>query len=53
MGLYAFRLPDALIDQVDRFARRMEAESPGLEVTRAEAVRLLLTAGLEHRKPKR
>jgi hypothetical protein len=39
MGLYAFRLPDALIAHVDRRAKRLEAERPGVRVTRADAVR--------------
>jgi hypothetical protein len=46
MGLYAFRLPDALIAEVDRFARRLEGERPGMAVTRAEAVRVLLVEAL-------
>jgi hypothetical protein len=46
MGLYAFRLPDDVIAQVDRFAKRLEAERPGIGVTRAEAVRVLLVEAL-------
>lgn len=46
MGLYAFRLPDALITDVDRFANRLEAERPWIGVTRAEAVRVLLIEAL-------
>jgi hypothetical protein len=46
MSLYAFRLPDAAIAEVDRMARRLEAEGPGRAVTRAEAVRVLLARGL-------
>jgi hypothetical protein len=52
MGLYAFRLPDQLIANVDRFAKRLEAERPGLEVTRAEAVRMLLLEALAGHKPR-
>jgi hypothetical protein len=52
MGLYAFRLPDALIAEADRYAKRLEAERPGIRVTRADAVRMLLSAGLAaERKP--
>ena len=47
MGLYAFRLPDALIAEVDRHAKRLEAERPGIRVTRADAVRVLLAGALE------
>jgi len=46
MGLCAFRLPDALIADVDRFAKKLEAERPGIGVTRAEAVRVLLMEAL-------
>ena len=47
MGLYAFRLPDALIAEVDRHAKRLESERPGIRVTRADAVRVLLAEALE------
>jgi hypothetical protein len=46
MGLYAFRLPDPLMTDVDRYARQLEAETPGLRITRADAVRALLIEGL-------
>ena len=32
MSLYAFRLPDALIAEVDRVAQKLEAEQPGMAV---------------------
>lgn len=51
MGLYAFRLPDALIADVDRYGKRLEAERPGIRVTRADAVRALLTQALAASKP--
>ena len=50
MGLYAFRLPDALVAEVDRYARKLEVERPGSEVTRAEAVRVLLVNALNRVK---
>ena len=53
MGLYAFRLPDALIAQVDRYARRLEEARPGMRLTRAEAVRMLLAAALNQEKERR
>lgn len=43
----AFRLPDELIDRLDRHVQRLRAASPGLEVTRADVVRMLLTKGLD------
>lgn len=42
----AFRLPAELLAQVDRYAE-LVSEQTGLGVTRAEAVRVLLTAGLQ------
>jgi hypothetical protein len=54
MGLYAFRLPDQLITEVDRYAKKLEGERPGVRVTRADAVRALLLTGLaETKKPDR
>jgi hypothetical protein len=50
MSLYAFRLPDALILEVDREAKRMEVEQPGMAVTRAQAVRVLLLKAIQARK---
>jgi hypothetical protein len=47
MGLYAFRLPDDLMSRVDAYAKRLEAEQPGISVTRADAVRALLTRALD------
>jgi hypothetical protein len=50
MSLYAFRLPDALIAEVDRVAQQLEAEQPGMAVRRAQAVRLLLIDAIRARK---
>lgn len=50
MSLYAFRLPDALIAEVDRVALKLEAEQPGMTVTRAQAVRVLLGEAIRARK---
>jgi hypothetical protein len=49
MSLYAFRLPDALIAEVDRVAQKLEAEQPGMAVTRAQAVRVLLLEAIRAR----
>lgn len=38
------------IPDVDRFAKRLEAERPGIGVTRAEAVRVLLVDALSRVK---
>lgn len=50
MSLYAFRLPDELIGAVDRIAKKLEAEQPGVAVTRAVAVRVLLSEAVAARK---
>jgi len=42
----AFRLPVELVERLDALAKRMQDESPGLRVTRADVVRLLLTSAL-------
>lgn len=43
----AFRLPDSLITRLDRHTERMTKENPGLEFSRADAVRSLLTRALD------
>lgn len=47
---FSFRLPSALIDRVERCADEMR--SKGLEVTRADVVRLLLNHALDATKCK-
>ena len=44
----AFRLPDSLIARLDRHVERMTKEHPGLDFSRADAVRSLLTRALDH-----
>jgi hypothetical protein len=43
----AFRLADRLIARVDRYAKKLSKEHPGLQFTRADAVRDLLTRALD------
>lgn len=43
----AFRLPDSLVARVDAYAKRLNAATPGLDVTRTDAVRALLTQALD------
>lgn len=53
MQAVSLRLPDALIAQVDACARRLQAETPLLEVTRTDALRYLIQVGLaEFDRPK-
>ncbi|MBI5493757.1 MAG: hypothetical protein HY904_01955 [Deltaproteobacteria bacterium] len=41
------RLPEELVARLDQHVERMRAAQPGLEVTRADAVRVLLTKALD------
>ena len=43
----AFRLPDSLLARLDRHVERMTKEHPGLDFSRADAVRSLLTRALD------
>ena len=45
--MVSLRFPKALLEKVDRFMRVVEKENPGLKVTRADAIRMLVTRGLE------
>ena len=42
----AFRLPESLLSLLDRYVEAMKAKQPGLKLTRADAVRVLLYRGL-------
>lgn len=44
----AFRLPSELIETLDAYVADLRKRTPGLSVTRADAVRILLARGLEH-----
>ncbi|MBT3218230.1 MAG: hypothetical protein HN348_04010 [Proteobacteria bacterium] len=43
----AFRLPTELVERLDRHAERLRQKNPGIRVSRADAVRLLLWKALE------
>lgn len=43
----AFRLPIDLLKRLDRHVKRLQEASPGMNVSRTDAVRLLLTSGLD------
>lgn len=47
MQVVPFRLPDQLVRRLDRHAERLRAEQPGMRVTRADVVRVLLERGLD------
>jgi hypothetical protein len=41
------RLPDDIVKRLDKHIERMQQAEPGLEFTRADAVRTLVVRGLE------
>lgn len=43
----AFRLDEDLLDRVDAYADRMTRETPGVQFSRVDAVRFLLTHALD------
>jgi hypothetical protein len=47
MVLMAMRLPQALLKRVEDHAERLRRATPGANLTRADAVRVLLTAALD------
>lgn len=53
MAVIPFRLPAALVRRLDRHAARLRQEQPGLRVTRADALRLLLTEALDREEARR
>ncbi len=47
MTTISIRLPQAIIDELDRSADRLQDETPLLQVTRTDAVRYLIQTGLK------
>jgi hypothetical protein len=45
--LVAFRLENDLLKRIDAYAKRLEEETPGIKLARADAVRAILLRGLE------
>lgn len=50
MDTLAVRLPDDLVGQVDQYMEQLRADLPGLNISRADAIRQLLAAGLKAEK---
>ena len=46
MDTLAVRLPHDLVNQIDVYVEKLQTDFPGLNITRADAIRQLLTAGL-------
>ena len=42
----AFRLPTDMLARIDRVMRQLQAENPGVDVTRTYAARVIIDAGL-------
>lgn len=47
MVVMPFRMPPDLVRRLDAVAKRMQVANPGMTVTRADVVRMLLVRGLE------
>lgn len=47
MDTLAVRLPDDLVGQIDTYVASLQEQLPGLNVTRADAIRQLLAVGLK------
>lgn len=43
----SLRFPRPLLEKVDRFMKVFEKENSGIKITRADAIRMLVTKGLE------
>ena len=43
----AFRLPTDLLRRLDNHVKRLQKATPGMNVTRADVVRIMLTKGLD------
>lgn len=46
-SMVTMRYSKAMLDKIDRFMRDIEKHNPGLKVSRADAIRMLVTKGLE------
>src|SRR5215813_4083283 len=44
--MVAFRLENELLKRIDAFAKHLEGKTPGIKLTRADAVRVILVRGL-------
>ncbi|MBF0548628.1 MAG: hypothetical protein HQM08_29630 [Candidatus Riflebacteria bacterium] len=45
--LIAFRIQADLLEKLERFIRKMKRDNPGLPITRASAIRMIVTKFLE------
>lgn len=47
MEVYAFKLPAELVERLDAHAGHLREQSPGIHITRADALRALLISALD------
>lgn len=49
--LTAIRIPAPLLARIDAFTKNLQAQMPGSEITRSEAIRILITHALDGLAP--
>lgn len=42
------RFPKNLVERIDRFIKKFKKENPGLTISRADTIRMILTQYFEH-----
>ena len=45
--MVSLRFPKVLLEKIDRYMKHFAKENPGLTLSRADAIRMLVTKGLE------
>jgi len=45
-SMVTMRFPKPLLEKIDRFIKTFEKDNPGLKISRADAIRMLVTKGL-------
>ena len=50
-SMVTMRFPEPLLEKIDRFMRAFEKENPGIRISRAAAIRMLVTKGLTEMDP--
>lgn len=49
-AMVTMRFPKPLLEKIDRFIKTFEKENPGLKISRADAIRMLVSKGLGQRE---
>lgn len=42
------RFPKSLVERIDRFIKKFKKDNPGLTISRADTIRMILTQYFEH-----